>query len=394
MTVSIWRRSMSLGVSSCDVVVIGAGICGLSAAAEFTRRRLRVVVVERQGVGAGASGRNAGFLMRGAADNYWAACEQYGRERARELWRVSEENLEMLRGAGLERLKSYRAKPSCLVALTEEEREQLQKSEQLLREDGFEVGVIGGTSGTEVPEDSLWSGAFTRARGAIGLVNPHDACCNPVELVEMLRKRSECPIIEGQEVLGVDDAGSALTVRMTDGVVNAGKVFIATNAYAGLLVPELAGVVTPRRGQMLAIRAKERTLAMNYYANHGSEYFREGYEGTLVFGGCRKHFAEREVGYEDRPTDEVQGLIERFACDVLEAERVDVVARWTGVMGFSPDGLPLVGSLGRANGWNDRVWFCGGFTGHGMSLAHRTAAMAVEEMLGGATGPFPLARVM
>lgn len=393
MTVSIWRRSMALGVRSCDVAVIGAGICGLSAAAACVARGLRVVVVERGHAGAGASGRNAGFLMRGAADNYWAACEQYGRDVARRLWMISEENLQMLRGAGLERLGSYRARPSCLVALTDEEREQLERSVVLLREDGFEVAEVGaGRAGT--PADSLWGGPLTGARRAVGLVNPGDACCNPVELVGMLRERCGCPIVEGQEVIAIEDAGSALSVRMTDGVVNAGRVFVATNAYAPMLLPTLAGVVTPRRGQMMAIRAEGRTLAMNYYANHGSEYFREGYDGTLVFGGCRKHFADREVGYEDRPTTEVQGMIERFACEVLGAERVDVVARWTGVMGFSPDGLPLVGSMGRAQNWNDRVWFCGGFTGHGMSLAHRTAGLAVEEMLGGAAGPFALKRVM
>lgn len=392
MTVSIWRRSMALGVRSCDVAVIGAGICGLSAAAAFTRSGLRTVVIERQSPGAGASGRNAGFLMRGAADNYWAACERYGREVARTLWRVSEENLAMLRRAGIERLGSYRARPSCVVALTEGERAQIEMSAALLREDGFAVEMIG-SGGGEAPSDSLWNGPLARSRGAMGLVNPGDACCNPVELVGHLRGLCECPVLEGQEVLGIDDAGSALSVRMTDGVVNAGRVFVATNAYAGLLVPELAGVVMPRRGQMLAIRAEGRTLAMNYYANHGSEYFREGYDGTLVFGGCRVHRADVEVGYEDRTTEDVQGLIERFACETLGAERVDVVARWTGVMGFSPDGLPLVGSLGKGRGWNDRVWFCGGFTGHGMSLAHRTATMAVEEMLGGAAGPFSIMRV-
>lgn len=392
MTVSIWRRSMSLGLQSCDVAVIGAGICGLSAAAELTRRGLRTIVIERQSVGAGASGRNAGFLMRGAADNYWAACEQYGRELARKLWRISEENLSMLRGAGLERLASYRATPSCLVALSAGEREQLERSEAMLRQDGFDVGVIGVGRG-KTPQDSLWNGRVAKERGAIGLVNPNDACCNPVELVELLRAGCGCPILEGQEVFEINDAGSALSVRISDGVVNAGRVFIATNAYAGTLVPELAGIVAPRRGQMLAIRAEGRSLAMNYYANHGSEYFREGYEGTLVFGGCRAGFAAEEVGYEDRPTAGVQGAIERFACEVLGTSRADVVARWTGAMGFSPDGLPLVGRLAGA-GWGDRVWFCGGFTGHGMSLAHRTAAMAVDEMLGGVATPFPLARVI
>lgn len=393
MTESIWRRSMSLGERACDVAVIGAGICGLSAAAELTARGQRVIVIERLHPGAGASGRNAGYLMRGAADNYWAACEQHGREMARTLWRVSEENLTMLRAAGLERLGSYIARPSCLLALKDDEREQLHKSLVLLREDGFDVGEIGvGSRGT--PTDSLWRGGFVRAARALGLVNPHDACCNPVELVGMLLARCGCEVLEGQEVLGIQDAGRVLAVRTTDGVVRAGRVLIATNAYAGLLVPTLAAVVAPRRGQMLAIRAEGRTLAMNYYANHGSEYFREGYDGTLVFGGCRRVRVDEEFGYEDRVTEAVQGAIERFACDVLETPCVDVVARWSGVMGFSPDGLPLVGSLGRSNGWNDRVWFCGGFTGHGMSLAHRTAALAVEEMMGGAKTPFPLDRVM
>lgn len=392
MTVSIWRRSMSLGVRSCDVVVVGAGICGLSAAAELSARGMRTIVIERQHAGSGASGRNAGFLMRGAADNYWAACESFGRDRARALWRISEENLELLRGAGIARLSSYRERPSCLVAMTEGEQQQLERSVVLLREDGFEVAEVGvGRAGT--PEDALWQGPLAGSRRAMGLVNPSDACCNPVELVGMLRARCGCPVLEGQEVLGIDDAGGALSVRITDGVVNAGRVLIATNAYAGMLSPLLASVVSARRGQMLAIRSEGRTLSMNYYANHGSEYFREGYEGTLVFGGCRAAFADQEVGYEDRPTAAVQEAIERFACDVLGAARVDVVARWTGVMGFSPDGLPLVGPVS-GPGWSDRVWYCGGFTGHGMSLAHRTAALAVEQMMGGAAGPFPLARVL
>jgi glycine/D-amino acid oxidase-like deaminating enzyme len=58
---------------------------------------------------------------------------------------------------------------------------------------------------------------------------------------------------------------------------------------------------------------------------------------------------------------------------------IRVVARWAGTMGFSPDGMPLVGPVGAS----DSVWFCGGFTGHGMSLAYRTGAGAVAAMLDG-----------
>jgi len=393
MTTSIWRKTMRLGVQSCEVAIVGAGICGLSAAAEFGRRGLRVVVVDRDSPGSGASGRNAGFLMRGAADNYKAACEQYGRALAGTLWRVSEQNLAMLRAAGVERLPSFSWRPSCLVAFTEEEREQLRESAKLLIEDGFDVGQVG-CSMADTPQDSLWQGPLAKERGAMGLVNPGDACCNPVELIGLLRSLCQCPVLEGQEVVSLRRSNGSMEVRLTDGVLRADRVLLSTNAYAGLLVQPLSSIVLPRRGQMLAFRAEGRSLSMNYYANHGSEYFREGYDGTLVFGGCRKRFAETEVGFEDRATPEVQLAIESFARSVIGADRLDVIARWSGVMGFSPDGLPLVGSLGDTEGWDGRVWFCGGFTGHGMSLAHKTATMAVEEMLGGAQTPFPLSRVM
>ncbi|MEO1279335.1 MAG: hypothetical protein AAFV77_10305, partial [Planctomycetota bacterium] len=57
-----------------------------------------------------------------------------------------------------------------------------------------------------------------------------------------------------------------------------------------------------------------------------------------------------------------------------------------GTMGFSPDGMPLVGPISE----DGSVWFCGGFTGHGMSLAYRTSAGAVTALLDG-PGADPLA---
>jgi glycine/D-amino acid oxidase-like deaminating enzyme len=57
-------------------------------------------------------------------------------------------------------------------------------------------------------------------------------------------------------------------------------------------------------------------------------------------------------------------------------------------MAFTPDGLPLIGPLDP----DRRVWFCGGFNGHGMSLARRCARACAVEMLDGERSPFPLSR--
>lgn len=380
MTVSHWRRSPTPARVECDALVIGAGIAGVSAALAFQRRGLSVRVLERHTLGWGASGRNAGFLMRGNADHYAAACELYGRERARRLWRFSEENLAALRAEGIESLASYRRVPSKLLALDGPQREELKRSADLLAADGFAVGW------EESGGDAVWRSG--RILGA--LVNPDDASVNPWELMRLLAERLAEPVDENQEVLAVEADDAAVRVRTADHEFRASRVLVCTNAYGPLLFPALESLVTPRRGQMIALRYPEARgvrLDASYYFNHGSEYTRQTPDGTIVFGGCRTYHAEREVGYEDLTTPWVQESIERWAVDMM-GDGFEVTARWAGTMGFTPDGQPIVGPIPGIDEPRRRVWFCGGFTGHGMSIGHLTARRAAEAMLDGTDSPF------
>lgn len=397
MTLSLWRRAASPERLRADVVVIGAGVAGVSAALDLQRRGLRAIVLDSDRLAAGASGRNAGFLMRGCADNYLVAARTWGRERAHLLWRCTEENLEMLRAEGAADLPRHQRVPSCLLALDEEERAELAASVRMLRDDGFKAEWIDPASprlaGAPI-RDAVWAPGRPRAARPLGaLVNPDDAACHPVELLHHLASKLDAPIRERQEVLSIDEDGSRLLVRTGDVVVEAAHALLCLNAYAPLVAPALRSVVRPTRAQMLALRwpAPAPALAMSYYANRGYEYFRQTTDGTIALGGARRAHAATEVGYEDRTTPEVQGDLERFAASILP-EGAEIVGRWSGVMGFSPDGLPLVGPV---PGWpTGRVWFCGGFTGHGMSLGMRTARGAVASMLDGADNPFPLARAL
>lgn len=376
MTISYWRRAATRAEMNADVCVVGAGITGLSSALWLGRRAVRTVLVERHTIGHGASSRNAGFLMRGAAENYAEAVRLYGRDTARRIWLFTEENLALLRAEGVETLPSYRRIPSCLVAFDEKEAAQLRTAANQLREDGFE------TSWVESGTDTMWR----RAAPLGALINPSDGACNPVELLELIRASLDTPVVEHQEVLALEPADHGVRVITTDCVVNAARVLICTNAFTPTLLPELAPHITPRRGQMLAARAPDVRLDASYYVNHGSEYIRQAADGTIVVGGCRTHFADVEVGLEDCTTRQVQGAIEAFADRVIGPE-YDIIARWAGPMGFSPDALPIVGEV-RPN-----VWFCGGFTGHGMSMAFLTARDAVAAMLDGTEALFPFSRL-
>ena len=102
MTISLWQRNQAHETIQCDVAIIGAGISGLSAAIEFESRGLNCVVLEADFAGSRASGRNAGYLIRGAADNYALACKDLGRDTTRFLWEWTQQNLEGLKQLGIE----------------------------------------------------------------------------------------------------------------------------------------------------------------------------------------------------------------------------------------------------------------------------------------------------
>ena len=383
MTVSHWRRTQALGTIESDVVVIGGGVAGLSATLALQRRGVKVCLIERGELASGASGRNAGFLMRGAADNYAAGMRLLGRETVRILWRWTEENLADLRREGITDLPGYRAMPSCLLAMDEEEREELTTSVELLKRDGFDVEWI------DSGDDAVWTRAEPRPLG--GLINPNDGTCHPVQLIHMLAGTITEPIHHGQEVAWIEGSRHGVEVRTSDATFLAERVLVCTNAFAPLLIPSLHALVTPRRGQMLALRPHDPIrLDRAYYVRHGSEYFRQTPDGTIVVGGCRRNHVDEEIGYEDRVTEAVQLDIERFARGILGVD-FHVVARWAGTMGFSPDGMPLIGPVDGP--WRKgTVWFCGGFTGHGMSIGFRSARAAVDAMLDGTPTPFPITR--
>lgn len=385
MTVPHWRRSTRPERIDCDALVIGAGIAGVSAGLAFMRQGLDVRIIDRGELASGASSRNAGFLMRGCADHYADACRIYGRDRAAELWRLTEENVQALRLEGATALDSFRDIPSTLLALDDAQTAELRTAADMLIEDGFDVHWR--TQGTDV----AWYSGLAKA----GLVNPGDASVNSWELMNLLARKLDNGIEQHQEVHAIEPASEAVRIRTPDFDFRAKRVLVCTNAYGPLLLPSLAPLITPRRGQMLAFKGARWQLDSSYYFNHGSEYFRQtpappSGDSTIVFGGCRTYHADRELGYEDKITPYVQADIEAWARRFFGSD-LEITARWAGTMGFSPDGLPLVGP---APDFNDkRIWFCGGFTGHGMSLGYKTAHIAVDAMLTGAPNPFPLDRI-
>jgi gamma-glutamylputrescine oxidase len=336
---------------SVDVLVIGGGIAGTSLLHHLGRRGLDAVLVERSHLAAGASGRNAGFLLAGVSASYAEAVRTYGRDKAREVWGLTNENHDSMIAAVEGQDVGHRRGGSATLAASEEEARQLAESDQLLREDGFEA---------------RWDGQR--------LINPRDGEANPAAIVGALaRKAPSGAIREGVEVTAIEPSGDGVRVHAGGRQCRAGLVILATNAYTSQLVPHIA--IQPTRAQMLASSpVVQRVCDMPTYSHFGYRYWRQLATGEVLIGGWRDTSTETEIGYAELPTPAIQAHLEAHLGRLNPA--AEVTHRWAGIMGFTESGLPIVGPVaGMPN-----VHICAGFNGHGMGFAFMCAKQLVESL--------------
>ncbi|MBZ0287477.1 MAG: FAD-binding oxidoreductase, partial [Anaerolineae bacterium] len=177
-------------------------------------------------------------------------------------------------------------------------------------------------------------------------------------------------------------------------IFKARDVLLCTNAYSIHLDPYFVGKVIPTRAQVLVTAPLKNSPVVNTcgYSDYGYMYYRDTFDGRLLIGGGRKQNKALENDTtDDRVTEPVQRVLEAY----LRAKFPDVDApveqRWCGIMGFTADGLPLVGTLPG----KPRVAFCIACHGHGLALGAGTAERAVEMIVKGTSpGAVSAARLM
>ncbi len=337
-----------------DVAIVGAGVTGCSAALQLAEAGLRVRVHDARGIAEGASGRNGGFALGGGAARYDVARETYGAERAAAYWRWTETALDRMAefaGDALSRPGSYR------LAGDEEEREAIELEYEALREDGFDAEWL----------DDVPGGAAGRFHGAIS--HPHDGSIQPARFVRRLAGLAAAAGAEIREHDEVEDVDA----------LDADRVLVATDGYGHGLVPELADLIWPTRGQVVASEPLDRVLYDRpHYARQGFDYWQQLPDGRILLGGFRDVSILDELTDVEETTPTIQASLESFLHE-LAGGPVGVTHRWAGIFGLTQDLLPLVGAVPGRDG---RVWVAGGYSGHGNVLGFACGALAADAILG------------
>lgn len=375
MTTSIWQADGRQPVHDVDVLVVGAGLVGTAAAHFIAQQGRDVVICDAMDAGMGASGRNAGFMITGLDTYYHHAVERYGRETVREMWKLSQTTHAYWRDVAQAEGVPLDECGSTLLAESAEEARDLELAARALEADGFEVVYRS--------RDPLNRGYHA------AIEQPWDAAVQPYELVQAILRQSGAELIPGCEVYALEqDSREHITARTRKFVFKARKVLLCTNAYAARLHPYFAGKVIPTRAQCLVTAPlPEPVLDTCGYSDYGYMYYRMTFDGRLLIGGGRKqNVALEDDTTEDRTTDPVQTTLENYLHQRFPDVTAPVERRWSGIMGFTLDKLPLVGTLPDMAD----VAFAVGFTGHGLALGAGTAERAVDLLLNG-THPGSLA---
>lgn len=382
---------------TCDVLVVGAGLLGVATAYFLARSGVDVVVIERETIGAGATARNAGFVVSGTADAYPLAVARHGRTTAREVRAFTLDNRTLLRDVLQEEDIScdYREPGHLSLATSPAEWEIHEQTSAMLKEDGIDSGLL------DRAQLQSWL-QLELAPSVIGArFAPEEGQLHSAKFVYGLARAAKARgarFVLGREALRLTRLRNGWNVAVGGGgegdTVSAERVICAVNAWLPRLVPAIKPHILPVRGQVLATVPLPRYFPCALSADGGYQYWQQLPDGRIVLGGCRPTVSDREVGYDvPEIRDEVQHALGNYLRRLFPSlPELPVEHRWAGIMAFSPDALPLIGPVPGKEG----LYVAGGFTGHGMPFGLRAgqqlALSCMQGITAGALAPFRLDR--
>jgi glycine/D-amino acid oxidase-like deaminating enzyme len=341
-TFSYWEQTAFTGYA--DVIIIGSGLVGLSAALTIKREQshLSVLVLERGFLPSGASTKNAGFACFGTASEQLESIRRSSPEEAVKLvdykWRglqrlrqnLGDENIHYHQYGGYELFMDNEAAHAddCIG--------QISYLNNLLQ-------PVTGDKNTYAVADDKIAGFGFKGIGRM-IYNPFEGQIHTGYMMRTLLHKvyqTDTIVLNNCEVQEIMNEDAGIRIQTSQGNFKAGKVILATNAFASQLFPQLD--VVPGRGQVLVTKPiAGLKLKGTYHFNQGYYYFRD-INNRILFGGGRNLDFETEETWDFGLTFSVkEQLLHHLKDMILPGQPVEVDYWWSGIMGFGEDISPII----------------------------------------------------
>ena len=347
-----------------DVLIVGAGFTGLSAALELAKHGASVAVIEQHVVGWGASGRNGGMATTGLAIGFGSAIKRYGTTRAVAMFREYNKAIDTIEDLVTEFAIDCDFERSGKLSLAFHPSHyagMLESQKQLAELADYEVTVI--------PKSEIHSEIGTDFYyGAT--VDPLGAGLHVGKFVHGLAQAAVdagAVICEDAEVTSLKRvSGSVHDVQTTRGAVRAKQVLIATSGYTGSLTPWLQRRVVPVGSFIIVTEPLPDDVVNRILPNRRQAadsklltyYFRITPDNRLLFGG-RARFALSNPGSDLKSAQILEkAMLTLFP--YLAGTRIDYT--WGGLVDISMDRMVHAGA-------HNGVFYSICYSGHGVQMA-------------------------
>jgi gamma-glutamylputrescine oxidase len=338
---SFWELSEFLGPK--DLIIIGSGIVGLSAALYYKtfHPQSKIIIIEAGRLPQGASSKNAGFACIGSlseliddlSTNSFEEIIQLMRERKNGLdalfRNVSPRKMDFHRWGGFEifdekdsyeKCMKYRGQFNKAMADITQLKETFIPANRALKTFGFD--------GVNHMIKNRFEGQINTGKMLMELVT--SAWKKGIYILNNTRVESFMDLGEKVELV--------LDNRMT---IYSKKVLICSNGFARQLLPELD--VHPARAQVL-ITEKIDSLPVKgtFHYDRGYFYFRN-IDGRILLGGGRNLDFETETTTDFSLNSTIQQALEELLFQkIIPNRKVNIEHRWTGIMGVGKIKRPII----------------------------------------------------
>ncbi|MCP9232484.1 FAD-binding oxidoreductase [Mesorhizobium sp. LMG 17147] len=360
------------GDRTCDVVIVGGGFTGLSAAAHLAKTGADVVLIETHRFGDGASGRNGGQL--GTGQRAWAEEleAEYGFSRAKALFDLAEEaKAHLLDFAAVNQIEIDYMPGQMSVAHKKRYVDDYKAHAEIMA-NRFGYPHISFMDAAETAE-RLGSTHYFGGTRDTGTGHIH-----PLKLVIGTAKvatQAGAKLFEQTPSTGITSGGGKVRVATPKGTITAAKCLIGVNAYGGTLEPVSAAHIMPIGsfiGATVPLGADSKVLPGGEAVDDSRfvvRYFRKSKDGRLLFGG-------REIYAVNDPKD-IHIHIRRQIAEIYPSLKdVEITHGWGGYVGITVPRKPFVREV------MPNVISIGGYSGHGVMLSNFFGKLYAETVAG------------
>ncbi len=360
------------GSQTCDVLVIGGGFTGLSAAYHLAVKGFKVILAEQARLGDGASGRNGGQF--GTGQRAWVEEMEpvIGQERSKVLFQMAEDaKAHMMAFADTHGIDMEFAPGQMSVVHKPSYMKDYQAHPAFMAE-RYNYPHITWMDAKETAE-RVGSARYLGGTRDMGTGHIH-----PLKFLVGLAKAAAgvgARLCENTKVTKLGTAGGKVVAETPLGTITAAKALLAVNAYGHDVEPVSAAHIMP----IGSFIGATQPLPDNSPVIPGGEsvddsrfvvrYFRKTKDNRLLFGG-------REIYSANSPA-EIESGVRRQISEVYPAlADVKLTHAWGGYVGITLPRTPFVREV------MPNVTSIGGFSGHGVMLSNFTGRLYAETLAG------------